>query len=73
MIGGLLLILLAVAGAMQAPFWSVPIIALMIGGTCSTAPFLRRRLSLPLLWLAVALAAVVAYAIGYGAGVALIG
>ena len=72
MIGGLLLILLGIAGAMQAPVWAVPVVALMIAGICGTAPFLR-RMSGPVVWGVIALASAVAYGIGHFAGLALIG
>lgn len=73
MIGGLLLILLGIAGAMQAPVWAVPIIAALIALLCGGVPFARGRLTGPAAWVAIALLSAGAYAIGYAAGLALIG
>lgn len=73
MIGGLLLILLGVAGAMQAPVWAVPLVALVIGLLCGGVPFLGERLSRPLSWAVIAVLATAAYGLGYWAGLLLIG
>lgn len=73
MIGGLLLVLLAVAGAMQVPVWAVPVVAVLIGLLCGGVPFARGRVSGPLAWVLVGVLAVLAYAMGYGAGLWLIG
>jgi hypothetical protein len=72
MIGGLLLILLAILGTMQAPVWAVPVVAVMLAGLCSTAPALRRRMALPVLWAAVLAACMLAYGVGYAMGLALL-
>ena len=73
MIGGLLLILLGLGGAMQAPLWAVPVVALMIGLLCGGVPFLRGRLTGPVAWAVILALSALAYAIGYGAGLVLIG
>lgn len=73
MIGGLLLLLLGVAGVMQAPFGAVPVVAVLIAVLCGGVPFLRGRVTGPLSWALIAALSALAYAIGYGAGLALIG
>ncbi len=73
MIGGLLLILLGIAGAMQAPVWAVPIVAAVIALLCGGVPFARGRLTGPVAWAAIVVLSALAYGVGYGAGVALIG
>ena len=73
MIGGLLLILLAVAGVLQAPVWAVPVVAGLILLLCGGLPFARGRVSGPLAWALVLVLSAVAYGLGYGAGVWLIG
>jgi hypothetical protein len=73
MIGGLLLVLLGLAGAMQAPLWAVPLLALLIAVLCGGVPFLRGRLTGPAAWVAILALSAIAYAVGYGAGVGLIG
>ena len=72
MIGGLLLILLAILGAMQAPVWAVPAVAVMLAGLCSMAPALRKRMALPMLWAAVLATCMLAYGVGYAMGLALL-
>lgn len=73
MIGGLLLIFLGLAGAMQATVWAGPVVALMSGLLCGGAPFLRERLTGPVAWAAILALSALAHAIGYGAGLVLIG
>ena len=41
MIGGLLLVLLGLAGAMQAPLWAVPLLALLIAGTFALGVYMH--------------------------------
>ena len=72
MIGGFLLILLAILGVMQAPVWAVPVVAVMLAGLCSMAPALRRRLALPVLWVVVMVACVAAYGVGFALGALLL-
>lgn len=72
MIGALLLIVLGILGAMQAPVWAVPVFAAMIGGMCSMTPALRRRMGLPVLWGAVLAASLAVYGMGFALGLTLL-
>ena len=72
-IGGLLLVLLGLAGAMQAPVWAVPGGTVLIVLLCGGVPFARGRISGPMAWALVLALAATAYALGYGAGIFLIG
>ena len=77
MIGGLLFVVLLVAGAMQAPIWAVPVVAVLIATLCGGVPFLpggvAGRISGPVAWALVAAGSGLAYGLGYGAGWVLIG
>jgi|GEM_PF-3954716 len=73
MIGGLLLVLLGVAGAMQAPVWAVPVVAVLIAALCGGVPFARGRVSRPVGWGLIGGLSVLAYGLGYGLGLVLIG
>lgn len=77
MIGGLLFVVLLVAGAMQAPIWAVPVVAVLIANLCGGVPFLRGRftgrVTGRVAWALVAAGSALAYGLGYGAGWVLIG